>query len=111
MWGAVSASNAALSPSRAAVIRVESSIFLVDAGESSRPAPSQLQGNVPRLEVEMGNPFCHVELSTDAPAKAREFYGKLFQWKFEDAPSPVPGGTYTHIRVGDGTGGGLMKKA
>ena len=59
----------------------------------------------------MGNPFCHVELSTDNPGKAREFYAKVFSWSFEDSPSPVPGGTYTHIKVGEGTGGGLMKKA
>jgi uncharacterized protein len=58
----------------------------------------------------MANPFVHVELSTDDTGKARDFYGKVFDWKFEDAPSPVPGGTYTHIRVGEGTGGGLMKK-
>ena len=59
----------------------------------------------------MSNPFCHVELSTDAPSKAKEFYAKIFNWKFEDSPSPVPGGIYTHIKVGEGTGGGLMKKA
>ncbi len=58
----------------------------------------------------MGNPFCHVELSTDNPAKAKEFYSRVFKWNFEDSPSPVPGGVYTHIRVGEGTGGGLMKK-
>ena len=58
----------------------------------------------------MANPFCHVELSTDNVSKAREFYGKVFDWKFEEAPSPVPGGVYTHVKVGDGTGGGLMKK-
>ena len=58
----------------------------------------------------MGNPFCHVELTTDDPAKAKEFYAKIFDWKFEDAPSPVPGGIYTHIKVGVGVGGGLMKK-
>ena len=59
----------------------------------------------------MANPFCHVELSTDDPKKAREFYGRLFDWKFEDSPSPVPGGVYTHIKVGEGTGGGMMQKA
>src|SRR5262249_15080596 len=59
----------------------------------------------------MGNPFCHVELSTDQPGKAREFYARLFSWKYEDAPSQVPGGTYTHIKVGERTGGGLMQKA
>jgi uncharacterized protein len=59
----------------------------------------------------MSNPFCHVELHTDTPSAAKEFYGALFKWKYEDSPSPVPGGVYTHIKVGEGTGGGLMKKA
>jgi uncharacterized protein len=58
----------------------------------------------------MANPFVHIELNTDSPAKSKEFYGQLFSWKFEDMPSPIPGGTYTYIKVGEGTGGGLLKK-
>src|SRR5262245_48162284 len=58
----------------------------------------------------MSNPFCHVELGTDAPEKAKDFYRALFSWDFEEAPSPVPGGKYTHIKAGEGPGGGLMKK-
>jgi len=56
-------------------------------------------------EMNMGNPFCHVELSTD---NTRESQGILFQslqLEVRDAPSPVPGGVYTHIKVGEGTGG------
>ena len=34
----------------------------------------------------MGNPFVHVELNTTDVAKAKAFYGKLFDWKLEDAP-------------------------
>ncbi len=56
----------------------------------------------------MANPFVHVELNTTDPAKAKAFYGKLFDWKLEDVPMG-PGGTYTMINVGEGTGGGLMK--
>jgi uncharacterized protein len=57
----------------------------------------------------MGNPFVHVELNTTDVAKAKAFYGELFDWKIEDTPL-VPGpGTYTMIEVGEGTGGGLMK--
>jgi predicted enzyme related to lactoylglutathione lyase len=56
----------------------------------------------------MGNPFVHVELNTTDPAKAKAFYGQLFDWKLEDVPMG-PGGTYTMIEVGEGTGGGLMK--
>jgi predicted enzyme related to lactoylglutathione lyase len=59
------------------------------------------------LEIIMANPFVHVELSTtDVPA-AKAFYGKLFDWQLEDLP--MPGGEYTMIKVGEGTGGGLMK--
>jgi uncharacterized protein len=55
----------------------------------------------------MANPFVHVELNTTDHPKAREFYGKLFDWKLEDTPMPT--GTYTMIQPGEGTGGGMMK--
>jgi uncharacterized protein len=56
----------------------------------------------------MGNPFVHVELNTTDVAKAKGFYGQLFDWKLEDVPMP-DGEAYTLIGVGQGTGGGLMK--
>ena len=56
-------------------------------------------------ENAMPNPFCHVELNTTDVKKAKEFYGKLFNWKLDD----MPGGEYTMIGVGEGTGGGMMK--
>ena len=56
----------------------------------------------------MANPFVHVELNTTDLAKAKAFYGKLFDWKLEDMPMG-PGETYTMISVGEGTGGGMMK--
>ena len=55
----------------------------------------------------MANPFCHVELNTTDVKKAKDFYGKLFDWKLDDMESP--GGGYTMIGVGEGTGGGMMK--
>ena len=55
----------------------------------------------------MGNPFVHVELVSTDVAKAKSFYGKLFRWKLEDVD--MGDMTYTLIRVGEGTGGGLMK--
>ena len=55
----------------------------------------------------MANPFVHVELNTTDLDKAKAFYGKLFDWTLEDAP--MPDGTYTMIKVGQGTGGGMMK--
>jgi len=56
----------------------------------------------------MANAFVHVELSTTDLPKAKGFYGKLFDWTLEDVPM---GGsdTYTMIKVGQGTGGGMMK--
>jgi predicted enzyme related to lactoylglutathione lyase len=54
----------------------------------------------------MANPFVHVELNTNDLPGAKDFYGKLFDWKFEDVPMDV--GAYTLIKVGDGTGGGMM---
>ena len=55
----------------------------------------------------MANPFVHVELNTTDVAKAKNFYGKLFGWKLEDVE--MDGGAYTMIKVGEGTGGGIIK--
>jgi predicted enzyme related to lactoylglutathione lyase len=55
----------------------------------------------------MGNPFVHVELMSTDVAKAKTFYGKLFDWKLDDMD--MGDMTYTMIKVGEGTGGGLMK--
>jgi len=59
----------------------------------------------------VANSFVHVELNTADPAKAKTFYSKLFQWQLEDVPNPaVPDSSYTMIKVGTGTGGGIMKQ-
>lgn len=55
----------------------------------------------------MSNPFVHVELSTNDLPRAKEFYVKLFDWKL--AEMAMPGGSYTMIQVGEGTGGGMMQ--
>jgi hypothetical protein len=47
----------------------------------------------------------HVELHTRDPERAEKFYKELFDWKFENAPDM----DYTIIKVGEGTGGGIMK--
>ena len=36
----------------------------------------------------MGNPFVHAELMTTDVAKAKAFYGKLFDWQLEDTQMP-----------------------
>ena len=56
----------------------------------------------------MANPFVHAELTTSDTGKAKSFYGELFDWELEDVEMG-PGFTYTMIRVGEGTGGGIMK--
>jgi predicted enzyme related to lactoylglutathione lyase len=56
----------------------------------------------------MANPFVHVELNTTDVAKAKDFYGKLFDWTLEDM-AMGPSDTYTIIKVGEGTGGGMLK--
>ena len=55
----------------------------------------------------MGNPFVHIELQTQDPNKAKEFYKSLFDWMLEDLP--MGDDTYTMIDVGEGRGGGIMK--
>jgi predicted enzyme related to lactoylglutathione lyase len=54
----------------------------------------------------MANPFVHVELNTTDVAKAKAFYSKLFNWELEDVP--MGDMTYTLIKVGEGTGGGML---
>jgi uncharacterized protein len=54
----------------------------------------------------MANAFVHNELNTTDVAKAKAFYGKLFDWKLEDMP--MGDMSYTTIGVGDGVGGGIM---
>jgi len=56
----------------------------------------------------MGNPFVHVELATTDLDKAKSFYQSLFDWQLDEMD--MGGGhSYTLIRVGEGTGGGMMK--
>ena len=56
----------------------------------------------------MANAFVHVELNTTDVDRAKKFYGQLFHWQLEDVPMEQM--TYTMIKVGSGTGGGMMKQ-
>jgi hypothetical protein len=56
----------------------------------------------------VSNPFVHVELNSTDVAKAKGFYGKLFDWVLED--TPMGDLDYTVIKVGKGTGGGIMQQ-
>jgi hypothetical protein len=59
-------------------------------------------------EKKMANPFVHIELNTTDVSKAKSFYGALFNWTLEDVPMG-PDNNYTMIKVGEGTGGGILK--
>jgi predicted enzyme related to lactoylglutathione lyase len=59
-------------------------------------------------KTDMANPFVHVELNTTDVKKAKAFYGALFSWTLEDVPMG-PENTYTMIKVGEGTAGGILK--
>lgn len=54
----------------------------------------------------MANPFVHIELQTQDVDKSIKFYASMFDWKLEE----MPGMDYTMVNVGEGTGGGMMKK-
>ena len=56
----------------------------------------------------MPNPFVHLELNSTDVDKSKAFYGKLFDWTLEDLK--IGDLDYTMIKVGKGTGGGIMKQ-
>jgi uncharacterized protein len=62
---------------------------------------------IDKMETSMANPFVHVELMSTDVVKAKAFYGTLFDWTLEDMD--MGDMSYTMIKVGEGTGGGLMK--
>ncbi len=55
----------------------------------------------------MANEFVYVELQTADVTRSKDFYSRLFDWQLED----IPGMDYTLIKVGEGTGGGMMKNS
>jgi predicted enzyme related to lactoylglutathione lyase len=55
----------------------------------------------------MANPFVHVELQSTDPKKAKDFYAKVLDWRFEEMSMPM--GVYTMVQAGEGPGAGMMK--
>jgi uncharacterized protein len=56
----------------------------------------------------MAHPFCHMELDTTDPTKAKSFYSALFDWKITDMD--MGGGMiYSSFKPEDGPGGGIMQ--
>lgn len=54
----------------------------------------------------MANPFVHLELNTPDAAKAKDFYGQLFGWQFQDMDMG-PAGTYSTFKPDNAPGGGI----
>jgi predicted enzyme related to lactoylglutathione lyase len=54
----------------------------------------------------MGTPLVHSELIVPDTEKARDFYGKVFDWVFDDMTFPG----YTLIHTGRDMHGGLMAR-
>lgn len=54
----------------------------------------------------MGTPMVHWELIVSDTEKARSFYGRVFDWIFDDVTFPG----YTLIHTGGDTRGGLMSR-
>ena len=54
----------------------------------------------------MPSQVVHLELTTPYLKKAKDFYGQLCGWTFDDAPMPPPVNTYALFNPGTGPGGG-----
>lgn len=55
----------------------------------------------------MGNHLCHFEFMVSDSEKAKQFYGKVFDWEFKVDPGMA---NYTMIDAGKEPGGGIMNK-
>jgi predicted enzyme related to lactoylglutathione lyase len=53
----------------------------------------------------MGNPIRHWEFNVNNPEKAKEFYRKVFDWRFDSEKFP----NYTNVITGSLPEGGMMK--
>ena len=52
--------------------------------------------------------YCHVEIPAADPVAAKKFFGKVFDWTFEDVP--MGDSTYVIYKTRQGgVGGGIMK--
>lgn len=56
----------------------------------------------------MSNPFVHLELITPDMGKAKDFYGKMFGWQFNDMDMG-PAGVYSTFKPDSGPGGGMVQ--
>ncbi|HUX79197.1 MAG TPA: VOC family protein [Alphaproteobacteria bacterium] len=59
----------------------------------------------------MKNTFGWMQQGSSDPKKAKEFYGKLFNWSFEEETLESSGATFIQIDAGDGPIAGIHKAA
>jgi uncharacterized protein len=55
----------------------------------------------------VANPFVEFELNTTDVEAAKTFYGRLFDWRFED--DPMGSDPYVEVDTGGEVGGGIVK--
>lgn len=56
----------------------------------------------------MANQLCYFEFMVSDVEKSKEFYSRVFDWKFSD--SKMPGPRYINVDTGKEPMGGIMKK-
>jgi uncharacterized protein len=69
-----------------------------------RPRSFELEEE--RMATTAGNPLVHWELMVSDVKKAKDFYGRVFDWQFDDERYPG----YTLILTGGEPGGGLLQR-
>lgn len=55
----------------------------------------------------MANPFVHLELNTPDLPRAKQFYGALCGWEFQDMQMGSPDAVYSTFGTDTGPGGGV----
>jgi predicted enzyme related to lactoylglutathione lyase len=45
--------------------------------------------------------WCHIDVLSGDPARAREFYGRVFGWKFHEYPDMAAGAGYTDVKTSE----------
>jgi predicted enzyme related to lactoylglutathione lyase len=75
----------------------------------SRPQPQAEEAPQPELEKAPLGTLVHFDIPADDPARAREFYSGLFEWKIEKAPGPMEYWLIAPTNE-EAVSGGLMKR-
>ena len=68
------------------------------------------EASLPLTDGPLPGKFIWHDLVTDDVPRARDFYGRLFGWTFEDAIRPEDGGAYTLARAGNRYVAGMVQR-